>query len=174
MKKTRSQRTLIGRNKTPFYWLIGERTKLQRRTQLQRYTWLPQLRNSAEWDWVQIFLENKYGGECRHGKTMSFCTVLSFPAYKYQEKVSMNFFNGPLDIRRRDVWTVHGWLHSLWFGISASSVILTLVNFRATVLLYLLYFSTYSGIKSLFLILNICSEHDIYLWVLQQSCVNVH
>ena len=37
MKKTRSQRTLIGRSKTPFYWLIGERTKLQRRTQLQRY-----------------------------------------------------------------------------------------------------------------------------------------
>ena len=37
MEKTRSQRTLIGRNKNPFYWLIGERTKLQRRTQLQRY-----------------------------------------------------------------------------------------------------------------------------------------
>ena len=37
MVKTRSQRTLIGRNKNPFYWLIGERTKLQRRTQLQRY-----------------------------------------------------------------------------------------------------------------------------------------
>ena len=47
-------------------------------------------------------------------------------------------------------------------------------NFRATILLYFLYFSTYSGIKTLFLILNICSEHDIYLWVLQQSCVNVH
>ena len=38
MKKTRSQRTLIGRNKDAFYWLIGERTKPQRRTQLQRYT----------------------------------------------------------------------------------------------------------------------------------------
>ena len=38
MKKTRSQRTLIRRNKNAFYWLIGERTKLQRRTQLQRYT----------------------------------------------------------------------------------------------------------------------------------------
>ena len=37
MEKTRSQHTLIGRNKKPFYWLIGERTKLQRRTQLQRY-----------------------------------------------------------------------------------------------------------------------------------------
>ena len=40
MAKTRSQRTLIGRNKNAFYWLIGERTKLQRRTQLQRYTLL--------------------------------------------------------------------------------------------------------------------------------------
>ena len=37
MAKTRSQRTLIGRSKNAFYWLIGERTKLQRRTQLQRY-----------------------------------------------------------------------------------------------------------------------------------------
>ena len=27
-----------------------------------------------------------------------------------------------LNLRRRDVWTVHGWLHLLWFGISASSV----------------------------------------------------
>ena len=36
-KRPRSQRTLIGRNKSAFYWLIGERTKLQRRTQLQRY-----------------------------------------------------------------------------------------------------------------------------------------
>ena len=59
------------------------------------FTWSPQLRNSAEWDWVQIFLENKYGGECRHGRTMSFCSILSCPAYKYQEKVSMNFYNGP-------------------------------------------------------------------------------
>ena len=31
----------------------------------------------------------------RLGRTISFCSVLSFPAYKYQEKVSMNFFNGP-------------------------------------------------------------------------------
>ena len=31
MKKTRSQQTLTGRNKNAFCWLIGERTKLQRR-----------------------------------------------------------------------------------------------------------------------------------------------
>ena len=35
------------------------------------------------------------------------------------------------------------------------------VNFRATILLRLLYFSAYSGIKTLFLILNICCEHNI-------------
>ena len=41
-----------------------------------------------------IFLQNKYGGECRHGRTMSFCSVLSFPASKHQEKVFKNIFNG--------------------------------------------------------------------------------
>ena len=35
------------------------------------------------------------------------------------------------------------------------------MNFRATSLFHLLYFSTYSGIKTLFLILNICYEHNI-------------
>ena len=41
-----------------------------------------------------IFLQNKYGGECRHGGTMSFCSVLSFPASKHHEKVFENIFNG--------------------------------------------------------------------------------
>ena len=35
------------------------------------------------------------------------------------------------------------------------------VNFRPTSLLHLLYFSTYSGIKTLFLILNICHQHTL-------------
>ena len=35
------------------------------------------------------------------------------------------------------------------------------VNFRANSLLHLLYFSSYSGIKTLFLILNICYEHTL-------------
>ena len=39
-----------------------------------------------------IFLQNKYGGG--HGGTMSFCSVLSFPASKHQEKVFKNIFNG--------------------------------------------------------------------------------
>ena len=58
------------------------------------FPWWPRLRNLAKWDWVSIFLQNKYGGECRHGRTISFCSVLSFPASKHQEKVFMNFFNG--------------------------------------------------------------------------------
>ena len=56
MKKTRSQRTLIGRNKNAFYWLIGERTKLQRRTQLQRYICTPQPRPQGP-------LAFRYGGD---------------------------------------------------------------------------------------------------------------
>ena len=38
-----------------------------------------------------IFLQNKYGGECRG--TMSFSSVLSFPRPN-QEKVFKNIFNG--------------------------------------------------------------------------------
>ena len=41
-----------------------------------------------------IFLQNKYGGECRLGGTMSFCSVFSFPASKHEEKVFKNIFNG--------------------------------------------------------------------------------
>ena len=93
------------------------------------FTWSPQLRNSAAWDWVQIFLENKYGGECRHGRTMSFCSVFIFPADKYQERFLWTILMDLLDIRRRDVWTVHGWLHLSCFGISGSSFIFELREF---------------------------------------------
>ena len=75
------------------------------------FTWSLQLRNSAKWDWVQIFLENKYGGECRRGRTMSFRSVLSFPAYKYQETVSLNFFNGPFG--HQEGWSMNSpWVTS--------------------------------------------------------------
>ena len=46
-------------------------------------------------------------------------------------------------------------------GSRQVQLFLRFVNFRATILLHLLYFSTYSGIKTLFLILNICYEHNI-------------
>ena len=41
MSTTRSQRTFIGRSKHAFYWLMGERTKLQRRTQLPWPAFIP-------------------------------------------------------------------------------------------------------------------------------------
>ena len=67
-----------------------------------------------------------------------------------------------------------------WFGISASSVIYKRLEFYErpddsstftahSSLLHLLYFSTYSGIKTPFLILNICCEHTTLVSVLQQS-----
>ena len=145
------------------------------------FTWSPQLRNLAEWDWVPIFLQNKYGGECRHWRTMSFCSVLSFTA---SEKVFEKRFSWTqllmefLDIRRRDVWTVHEWLCSSWFGTLASSVIYKLREFSSDQpqgsLLHLLYiFSPTVVLRTLCLILNICYEL-IIVWVLQQSYGNVH
>ena len=78
-----------------------------------------------------IFLQNKYGGECRHGGTMSFCSVLSFPASKHQEKISRLFL--------WNLWTSGGVMYERfmgdytyrhWFGISASSVIYTRHDLR--------------------------------------------
>ena len=46
-------------------------------------------------------------------------------------------------------------------GSPQVQLFLSFVNFRAIILLHLLYFSTYSRIKTLFLILNICYEHKI-------------
>ena len=41
----------------------------------------------------------------------------------------------------RDAWTVHGWLHLTWFGISASSVIFKLREFSSDHLaLFLIFF----------------------------------
>ena len=51
----------------------------------------------------------------------------------------------------RDVWTVHGWLHLAWFGISGSSVFYKLREFSSkqpSIHAHLLSFSTYSGIKN--------------------------
>ena len=46
-------------------------------------------------------------------------------------------------------------------GSRQGQLFLSFVNFRATILLYFLYFSPYSGCKTLFLILNTCYEHNI-------------
>ena len=70
-------------------------------------TWSPQLSNLAEWDWVPISLQNKYGGEW-HRRTISFCSVLSFPTSKHQEKVFNNFFKEMFG--HQEAW----WMKSSW------------------------------------------------------------
>ena len=114
-----------------------------------------------------IFLQNKYGGQCRHGRTMSFCSVWVFLRPNIKKRFSRNVPMKFLDIRRRDVWTVHGWLHLPWFGISASSVIHKLRKFSSNQpSLHLLYFSTYSAwvvLRTLFLILNIIMLRAHYI-----------
>ena len=141
------------------------------------FTWSPQLRNLAEWDWVPIFLQNKYGGECRHGRTMSFCSLSSFPASKHQEKVFMNFFNGIFG--HREAWCINSsWVTSLFvirhLG-KFSLIFISSVNFTSDQPApSLIFFQLQPGIKTLFFVLNICYEHTTLAWVLQQSYVNVH
>ena len=96
-----------------------------------------------------------------------------------EKRFSWTFSMEFLDIRRRDVWTVHEWLRSSLFGTLASSVIYKLREFSSNQpqgsLLHLLYiFSRTVVLRTLCLILNICYELIILVWVLQQLYGNVH
>ena len=44
---------------------------------------------------MPVFLQNKYGEECRHGRTMSFCSVLCFPGCEGHEEQSIVTFLVP-------------------------------------------------------------------------------
>ena len=81
-----------------------------------------------------IFLQNKYGGECRHGGTMRFCSVLSFPASKHHEKVFENIFNGIFGHQEACCMN-SSWVTTLsvirHLGKSSGQFI-SFVNFRAT------------------------------------------
>ena len=69
-----------------------------------------------------------------------------------------------LDIRRRDVWTVHGWHHLS--EPRKVQLFLSFVNFRATSLLHLFKFPlTVVLYKTLFPVLDICFEQNILVWV---------
>ena len=140
-------------------------------------TWSLQFRNLAEWDWVPIFLENKYGGECRHQRTMSFCSVLSFPALRdIKQRFSWTVLMEFLDIRQ-GVMCLQ-FMGDFTYRDSASrqvQLFISFVNFRATSLVSISYiFPPTVVLRTLFLILNICYELTILVWVLQQSYGNVH
>ena len=93
-----------------------------------------------------------------------FAQFLVFPRPNIKKRFSRTFLMEFLDIRRRDVWTVHGWLHYVlpWFGISASSVIYKLREFLSNQpSLHLLYFPPTVVLITLFLIRNICYELTI-------------
>ena len=80
-----------------------------------------------------------------------FLLGFEFSRVQIKKRFSRTFLMEFLDIRKRDVWTVHGWLHLSWFGISAIkfSYLYKLREFSSNQpSLHLLYFSTYSGIKN--------------------------
>ena len=116
------------------------------------FTWSPQLRNLAEGDWAPIFLAEKEDMEWR----WVFARFYVLRRSNIKKRFSWSFFMKFLDIWRRDVWTVHGWLHFSWLGISASSF--HIFKLRE---IYERLACSYSGNKTLFLILNTCYELTI-------------
>ena len=87
------------------------------------FTWSPQLRNLAEWDWVAFSFKTNMVEKADMEGRWVFAQFLVFLHPNIKKRFSRTFLMEFLDIRRSDVWTVHGWLHLPWFGISASSVI---------------------------------------------------
>ena len=63
--------------------------------------------------------------------SFNFARFKVFPRTNIKKRFLWTFLMDLLDIRRRDVWKVHGWLHLSWFGISASSVIFKLREFSS-------------------------------------------
>ena len=113
------------------------------------FTWSPQLRNLAEWDWVPFSFKTNMAENADMEGRWVFARFWVFPRPNIKKRFSRTFLMEFLDIRRRDVWTVHGWLHLSWFSISASSNIYKLREFSSNQpSLHLLYFSTYSGMKN--------------------------
>ena len=91
-----------------------------------------------------------------------FAQFLVFLHPNIKKRFSRTFLMEFLDIRRLDVWTVHGWLHLPWFGISASSAIYKLREFLSNQpSLQLSYFPPTVVLITLFLIRNICYELTI-------------
>ena len=70
------------------------------------------------WRWMQTWKDDEF--------LLSFQV---FPRPNIKERFSWTLLKEFLDVSRHDVWTVHGWLHFSWFGISASSVIYKLREF---------------------------------------------
>ena len=114
-----------------------------------KFTWSSQLRNLAEWDWVPFSVKTNMAENADLEGRWVFARCWVFRRPNIKKRFSRTFIMEFLDIRRRDVRTVHGWLHLARFGISASSVIYKLREFSSNQpSLHLLSFSTYSGIKN--------------------------
>ena len=81
--------------------------------------------------WLSANFPSKqlWDGECRHGRTTSFCSALSFQGSKHEEKVSLNFFNGPFGHQEACCMN-SSWVTSL-IGTSKSSVIFKLREFSS-------------------------------------------
>ena len=77
------------------------------------FTWLPQLRNLAEWDWVPTVLQNKYGWENTDMEgSWVFARFQVFPCSSIKKRFSWTFFNGICE--HQEAWCMNSsWVTSL-------------------------------------------------------------
>ena len=90
-QKTRSHRTLIGKNKTAFCWLLGVRTLPQRKTQLQRYRRFGSSRNQPRRYHQALNFTSTHGFLTEHLEQAIFLftdrklTIVVKPSWCYHE-----------------------------------------------------------------------------------------
>ena len=88
-----------------------------------------------------------------------FARFWVFPRPNIKKRFSRTFLMEFLDIRRRNLRTVHGWRHLSWFGISASSVMHKRREFSNNQPSHI--FPPTVVLRTLFLILNMLRAHYI-------------
>ena len=70
------------------------------------------------WRGMQIDIEGRF----------VFARFWVFPRPNIKKRFSRTFLMEFLNIGRRDVWTVHGWLHLSWFGIEGCPILSTRIQ----------------------------------------------
>ena len=135
-----------------------------------------ELRNLAEWDWLPFSFKTNMAENADMEGRWVFAGFWVFPCPKsskkgFQEHFIWNFWTSGRVMCEQLIG-------DYTYRDSASrevQLFTSFVNFQATSLVSITYiFQPTAVLRTLFLILNICYELTILVWILQQSYGNVH
>ena len=135
------------------------------------FTWSPQLRNLAERDWVPFSFTTNMAENAHIKGRWVFLLGFEFSRVQTSRKGFKNIFKGIFG--HQEAWCMNSsWVTTLTVirHLGKFSLFISFVNFRATSLVSISYiFPPAVVLRTLFLILNICYELTILVWILQQS-----